>query len=376
MFEHGQCRDGVTKMVRPKDSKYDAFAKHRILTSLYMRCRDLGGWSQMATAITLDRGIEFQRTNFNRIRNGDAGDGLLDIVVDWLTMKDANFPKSLRAETIFSDVGISARDYYFHLFAAENLTDWDEQLLTEFEGVYLCAPEDDTNSYMPVSRVRDLLINDLGLPQNWRAKRSVDIKQYINQRSFIILRRTNAYYYQAAEIPMGALFPSHFETMDIKSYYEGIAVASSNTIHVFLRECLSRVPKVHSIIIKPKAEYKTFKFRGIDIYANSLISHLDAEFAMMSDNDVMHMKKEMALDLESDVFLRGSAQSNISPVAWTKNRVDMVFGREQIYHRKLANFLDNPAIHFVHPEIDIAPQLTKLLDNPLLISEMLASNQI
>ena len=94
---------------------------------------------------------------------------------------------------------------------------------------------------------------------------------------------------------------------------------------------------------------------------------------MMVDSDVAHMKREFAVDLGSDVFLRGTSQSNISPLPWTKNKVDIVFGREQVYHRKPKGFLDDPATHFVHLGIDIRPNLEQLLDNPLIVGEMLGS---
>jgi len=373
VFESQKCRSGVARMVRPVDSKYDEFAKHRILTRLYQVFKDYGDWSAMANAISLDRGVRFQRTNFNRIRNDTAGDDILDVVVNWLASKDENFKNCLKPESIFADVGISARDYYFHLFSAENLTDWDENLLTEFEGIYLCAPEFDANSYMPMPRVRELLIEKKPIPNNWQGQRSLDIKQYIAERSVIVLRCTNAFFYHAAEIPLGCLFPTKFQTLDIKSFYEGVGIASSNTIHVFLRECLSRVPKLHSILIKPKSEHQTFKFRGIDIYAPTAIKDIDAQFAMLTDDQVEHMKREMKIDNESDVFLRGSSQNNVSPLAWTKNRVDLIYNTDQVYQRKPVKLFDDPATHFIHPEVDISPQLEAVIDNPLLVGEFLGS---
>lgn len=358
-------------MARPKDSKYDAYARHRIahrLLELYPR---FGSWAQMAEAITDFRKVPFARTDLNRVRNCTAGDAILDNLMFWLENLDPDFRETLHPDAIFSEVGVSARDYYFHLFSAENLDEWDEMLLAEFEGVYLCAPEEDANSYMPLSRVRELLINKAPLPQNWRSQRSSDIRQYISQRSFLILRRTSAHYYQAAEIPMGSLFPAEFQSMDILSFYEGVGIASSNTIHVFLRECLSRVPKLHSILIRPKASFRTFKFRGGDIYADTTIRHLAAEFSMLTDADIAHMAREFSWQIESDVFLRGTSQSNISPLAFVKNRVETVFGKEQVYHRKPDGFLNEPDIHFIHPEIDIGPQLRKLIDNPLVVGELL-----
>ena len=361
-------------MARPKDRKYDDYAKHRIATRLMDVYKDYGHWQLVADAITAHidiRDVEFARTDINRVRNRTAGDMILDRVVAWFETRDPNFRETLRPESIFAEVGTSTRDYYFHLYGMENLEEWDESLLTEFEGVYLCAPEHDANSYMPSPRVREILIDKKPLPENWRGDRSADIKQYISQRSFLILKRTDAFHYWAAEVPYGALFPPSFVTLDIRSFYEGVGIASSNTIHVFLRECMSRVPKLHSMIIRPKSEHRTYKFRGVDIYADSSIRHLETEFGMMVDDDVAHMKREFALDIHSDVFLRGTSQSNISPLAWTKNKVEIVFGREQVYHRKPSGFLEDTETHFVSPDLDIRPQLEQLIDNPLIVGEML-----
>ncbi len=358
-------------MARPKDSKYDDYAYHRILHRVVDLLPKYETWSAMADSISDHRKGHFDRTYLNRLRDGELGDILLDVLVGWLETLDPDFRLSLKPETIFSEVGVSARDYYFHLFSMANLEEWDESLLSEFEGVYLCAPENDAHSYLPSSRVRAELEKKLIVPEQWRKQRGNEIKRYIAQRSFLILKRTAAHYYHAAELPMGALFPPEYETLDVKCFYEGIGIASSNTIHVFLRECLTRVPKLHSIIIKEKATYNITNVNGINIYANTSIRYLPDEWKSLRGEEFDQMKEEFSEQIASDVFLRGSSQINVSPLAWTQNRVDLVYGTEQVYHRKPRNFLRSPHIHLIKPDLDIGPQLDKLLDNPLIIGELL-----
>ncbi|MBB4305118.1 hypothetical protein GGD81_004186 [Rhodobium orientis] len=358
-------------MARPKDSKYDSYAYRRILHRVLDLLPKYETWSAMANAISDYRGADFARNNLNRLRDGELGDVLLDVLVGWLETHDPEFRLSLKPEAIFSEVGVSARDYYFHLFSMADLEEWDESLLGEFEGVYLCAPENDAHSYLPSNRVREELEGKLIVPEQWRKNRGNEIKRYIAQRSFLILKRTDAHYYHAAEVPMGALFPPEFETLDIKSFYEGVGIASSNTIHVFLRECLTRVPKLHSIIIKDKAAYNVANINGIEIYADVGIRYLRDEWKSLSGEHLDQMRTEFAEQIASDVFLRGTSQINVSPLPWTKNRVDLVYGTEQVYHRKPRNFLRDPHVHFIKPDLNIDPQLDRLIDNPLVIGEML-----
>lgn len=358
-------------MARPRDQKYDAYARHRILHRVLELFPRYGTWEAMARAVSDDRKIDFHRIYFNRLRDGTIGDHSLDSLVGWLTSLDRDFPLRLRPETIFSDVGASARDYYFHLFGMADLEEWDESLLAAFEGVYLCAPENDPHSYLPLSYVRACMGGEIEVPKEWRAHRSMDLKYYISKRSYLVLKRTGAHYFHAAEIPMGALFPPEFQTLDIKSFYEGVGIASSNTIHVFLRECLTRVPKFHSVIIRPKEGFQLKALADMKLYAPPEMRTLDAEWKTLTARYVREMRAEFAEQIEADVFIHGTSQVNVSPLPLTRNFVDTVFGTEQVYHRKPVNFLREQEVHFIRPDIDLAPQLAKIVDNPLMIGELL-----
>lgn len=358
-------------MARPKDAKYDTYARHRIAHRLLEVFPKYGNWNALAAAITEYRKIEFHRTDINRVRNGTAGDHILDGVIDWLESLDSEFRSKLNPESIFEEVGVSARDYYFHLFGTQNLQEWDDNLLSEFEGVYLCAPENDANSYLPSARVRAIFDKKLILPEQWRKQRSTDIRQYISQRSFLILKRTGAHYYHAAEVPMGALFPATFQSLDILSYYEGVGIASSNTIHVFLRECMTRVPKLHSILIRPKSGFQLNEVHGMKIYADKLIRYLPEEWRALGSDYRAQMREEFVEQINSEVFMRGTCQVNVSPLAWTKNLVEMVFGTEQVYHRKPKGFLKDTQTHFIRPDLENSTEIERLFDNPLIVSELL-----
>jgi hypothetical protein len=365
------CHSGVTGMVRPRDSKYDAYVRHRILHAVLELFPRYGNWEAMAAAVSQDRGIEFYRTYFNRLRDGTIGDHVLDSLVGWLTSLDRDFPLKLRPETIFSDVGVSARDYYFHLFGMADLEEWDESLLAAFEGVYLCAPADDPHTYLPLPYIRACMNKEVDVPKEWRAHRSMDLKYYISKRSYLILKRTGAHYYHAAEIPMGALFPPELDTLDIRSFHEGVGIASSNTIHVFLRECLTRTPKIHSIIIRPKESHVMKDLAGLELYVPPDMRMIEEEWKTLSAEHVVHMRAEFAEQIDADVFITGTSQVNVSPLPLRRNFVETVFGTENVYHRKPVNFLKGPETHFIRPDFDLKPQLEKLVDNPLMVGELL-----
>ena len=365
------CHSGVTGMARPRDARYDAYARHRILHRVLELYPRYGNWEAMAAAISEDRGIEFYRTYFNRLRDGTIGDTTLDNLVAWLTTLDKDFPLKLRPETIFSDVGVSARDYYFHLFGMTDLEEWDETLLAAFEGVYLCAPENDPHSYLPLPYIRDCMDKKVDVPKEWRLHRSMDLRYYISKRSYLVLKRTGSHYFHAAEIPMSALFPPEFDTLDIKSFHEGVGIASSNTIHVFLRECLTRTPKIHSIIIRPKDSHILKRHAGMALYAPPDMRFIEDEWKTLSGEYIAHMRAEFAEQFAADVFINGTSQVNVSPLPFTKNFVDTVYADENVYHRKPVSFLAKPELHFIRPDFDLKPQLAKLIDNPLMIGELL-----
>lgn len=356
-------------MAGPRDSAYDTYAKHRLAERLAEQKRANGTWPSIAEKVADANGVPyFATSDLHLVRKKQAGRKLCDRVVRWLETLDPNIRDWLRPEAIFTEMGVSARDYYFNLSEAADLDEWDENLLTTFAGIYLCAPEDDAHSYLPSPYVRTCLEKRVDLPEEWRKSRSVDVRGYISQRSYLILRRTGGHYYHAAEIPMAALFPSHFDTLDIKTFYEGIGIASANSLHLILRECLSCVPKIHSILIRPKVEQKNLlQLPGTQLYYDTTIRHLPQEVGRLPPEMREHMEAEFTEDLASDVFMRGTSQVSISPSAYCHSAVQTVFGTEQVYHRKPRFFMRDKSIHFIRPDLEIGEALDRLADNPLSV---------
>jgi hypothetical protein len=350
-------------MARPKDSRYPPYARHRIMHRLFELHARFGNWELMAGLVTDVKGVRFSRTDFNRIWKGTAGDTIFDRALEWIETMEPEFRGRLDPDAIFAEMGVSSRDYYFNLFTMADLDEWDESLLRQFEGVYCCAPEEDAHSYLPSPFVRERLMMPSAQKANWR-QRSVDIREYIAKRSYLILRRTSGQYFHAAEVPLGALFPASFQSLDIMPFYEGIGIASSNSIHVFLRECLSRAPKIHSILISAKAGHKINPFAGALLYAGA-IREMEADRQALSPAMTNHFLQEFADPIASDYYMRGTSQVSVSPVAWSKPSINTVFGTEQIYHRKPADFLRRPETHFIMPELEISREIERLISNPL-----------
>ena len=357
-------------MTRPKDSKYDDYAKYRLnerLLELYSRH---GDWQRMANEVTAaNNDIGFARTDMNRVRNKTAGDVLIDRLLTWMEKDDPEIREKLRPEAIFHEMGGSSRDYYFNLFKA-NLSEWDETTLGAHAGLYLCAPALDAHSYLPSPYVRACLEKRLDLPSDWQRSRSVDIREYISKRSYLILRRTDRHYYHAAEIPMGALFPREFQPLDPMLFWEGVGIASKNSLQVILRECLSRVPKIHAILIRKKESQKNLlQLPGAQLYYDTTIRHLPHEVGKLASVSRDHMEAEFAEELASGAFLHGTSQVSISPLVLCHSEVDTVYGTEHVYHRKKRGFMDDKAVHFIRPDLDLRAPLKNLADNPLSVEQ-------
>ena len=237
-------------MVDLNTASYGPYEKqrlHRIFSDLAKDKKNLN-WSSMAQAVSDFHGTHFQRNNFYRLSDGKLQDQNTDIIVKWLEAK--YFPdirERLKPAAIFDEAGVTDRDYYFHISENNFLDEHDQNLLQEYAGIYLCAPAWDRSSYLPLTFLREWYNDYKAMPHIERKGRSLDVKQYISERSLLVLQRTPKYYFYAAEIPLSAMFPNAFETGCIKMAYEGVAVMSSNSINVKLRECLSRVPKNHQI---------------------------------------------------------------------------------------------------------------------------------
>lgn len=356
---------------------YDVYALQRIIQKLndLTRSRPRLSLSAIAEAISeWKNGMAFHREYLTRLRKFELSDPHVNAIVEWIVAHhDPKFRETLTPEAIFWQVGESSRDFYFHFSQLDPFEAWEEEILQAFSGVYLCAPQRDRNSYLPAPIVREFFErvakNETSQPE--RVRRSLDIKQFIAERSILILRHTPAGYYHAAEFPLSLLFPPEFETLDVTMVHEGIGIASGNSIRVFLRECLSRVGKAHSILITPKGPNEAANPHGLSIYtAGEVRKEVREEWAAMDAEYLAHIRGEFAGAIDMDYHLDGTAQIEVSPVPDLKNRIVTTFSRDYIYHRKPDDFLRNPALHFIRPDIIRPEQIERAVSNPLVIGSL------
>jgi hypothetical protein len=91
----------------------------------------------------------------------------------------------------------------------------------------------------------------------------------------------------------------------------------------------------------------------------------------MSASDLTHMKGEFSQALDLGFHLEGQAQVNLSPVPNVTNRVIMIYPCENVFHRKPADFLGHPDLHFVFPDLKNADEVERLISNPLAVGSLL-----
>lgn len=352
---------------------FDRYARERIIA----KCADLiesnpaYSWSWIADDIFREGIANFHREYFGRLRNHTLSDQLVDVIVRWIELKhDKRFREKLTPASIFADLGVNSRDYYFHLPWTNTLDEWDEQLLDEFAGVYICAPAEDAHSYLPAPRVRTTFANWKDIPREDRQKRSPNLETYLRNRSVLILKRTPTAYFHAAEFPLSMVMEPAFQTHDIKTVFEGVAVASTNSIHVFMRECLSRVPKIHSLLLSPKDKQERVAELGISLHVWPGMEFVRKEWETLSEIEQAHFRKEFALEFEASTYITGSAQIHVSPIPYAQNWVKMSFAQTLVYQRKPADFMRNPRLHLID-EIGVdADAVERLSNNPLSIGEL------
>lgn len=354
---------------------YDTYAFQRITQKLneLVKSHPNLSFTGIADAIAAWKNMEFHREYLVRLRNHRLGDPHVNMVVEWIVAHhDPKFREKLSPDAIFWEVGESSRDFYFHLAKLDQYETWEEEILQAFSGVYICAPQRDRNSYLPMSMVRDFFARTAEFEPQQKMRRSVDIKQYTAERSILILRHTPAGYYHAAEFPLSLLFPPDFITLDVKMVHEGVGIASGNSIRVFLRECLSRVGKSHSILITPKGQNEDENPHGLSIYtAGEVRIETRKDWAEMEARSLLHMRREFADTIELDYHLTGTAQIEVSPLPDVKNRIETTFSRDYIYHPKPKEFLRDPELHFIRPDIIRAEEIERVVSNPLAVGSLI-----
>ena len=314
----------------------------------------------------------FQRNNFYRLKKGTLQDDNIEIIVKWMEeTHDNNIRARLLPDAIFEEVGKTVRDYYFHIPASNDIDEWNEQILEQFSGIYWCAPSWDMNNFVPLPVLRKWFEDHRSYPQLGLEKRTLNVQNYIATRSILILRNTGNSYFHAAEFPLSVLFPRTFKVGCVKLSYEGVGYVSANSIHVHLRECLSRVPKSHAFTIKETPKDGPWKPAVLPLHIPSDSRDIRKEWERLPQSDMDHLAKQYALSIEEDYHFEGSAQITGSPVPILKNRVGLTTSSPQIYHRKPRDFIHNRDAHLLYPELDITEQIEKILDNPLVIGELL-----
>lgn len=355
--------------------KYDRYAYERVIEKLnaLIKAHPHLSFSAVADAISDWRGVTFHREYLTRMRKYALADPHLDTVIDWIAVHhDPKFRQKLSPENIFAQVGESSFAFYFHLAAMDDYDSWEQEVLNSFAGVYLCAPAQDRNSYLPMPLVRRFLDDPASFDRDARLKRSADIKQYIAERSILILRATPMGYYHAAEFPLSILFPPDFVMLDTRVIYEGVGIASGNSIHLFLRDCLTRVGKFHSILITANGPNEAANPHELALFTPGEVRQaVRNDWTALSAGDLAHMHREFADALGLGFHLDGNAQVNVSPLPDVQNRVVMTYAREYVYHRKPAKFLRAAGDHFIAPGIENTAEIERLISNPLAIGAML-----
>jgi hypothetical protein len=352
---------------------YDTYAQQKLARILLDLKQTKAGydWSSMADKITLHRGVNFQRINFYRLLEGKLSNPNIEIIVQWLeATEDCDIRDKLHPSGIFGEFGTKARDYYFHALDPNNFEAWQDAMLEEFSGVYLCAPARDKNSYLPMPTVRRFFDKEdpFTLDQN---SRSLDIKQYISERSILILQRTKKNFFHAAEFPMGMLFPKDFVTLDIKMVYEGVGIASANSLNITLRECLTRVPKTHAILISPKAAHHRRQPFGFSLYLETGMEKVMEEWQGLPEKELQHFYGEYQHSMNADYYMNGPAQIHVSPLPLLHNTVGTIFSRDMVYHQKPADFLSKPDMHFIRPDLENTAEIKRIINSPLTVGELI-----
>lgn len=352
---------------------YDDYAQQRIIAKLNALRRShglsLGG---IAAAISKERNIEFHREYMTRLRSGKLSAPLIAVVVDWIIAHhDPKFLEKLTPDAIFSEIGASARDFYFHLSKMENYDTWEESVLKAFEGVYIAAPENDLNSYLTMPQAREyfeIMEAGRGFYDHPPIPRSYDTKQFIRQHSILILRATAAGYYHAAEFAYSLLFPPQFQTLDAKMVHEGIGIASGNSIRIFLRDCLTRVGRSHSILIQPHGRNQDPHLRGVRLHAGEAVRTAAHAFWSTWDiEDIVRLKREHIAELKMGYYLVGNSQTEISPLSTARNTVNRTYTLDTIYRRKPKDFLRKPELHLLRPDVIRIEEIEKIIENPLAV---------
>lgn len=360
-------------MTKRSDSPLSArYAKQRLMRILtdMVEGDQLLSWSALAADITVFRGVEFSRENLRRLRKCTLGPANVEIIIQYLEQKhDPNIRERLRPEAIFDEMAQSARDYYFHMPEQNDMDDWNDQLLEEFEGVYFCGLAGNTETYLPSKRLLRLIQKQ----QNIRGKEPQQTGMAVTlftSRTILVLRRTSHGYFHAAEIPLSSLVPTKLKTPCQRVFYEGIAVISANTIQVKLRDCLTRIPRTHSIAILSKPDAFLKKPHGLSIYTGRLSKEVEQIWRDMNADDIADLKQEHDLAIASDNYMQGKALHSQSPLPVMDTKISNIVSNDIAYFPKPRDFLKYLDDHFFLGDITDVDTIRKIVESPLIIGTL------
>jgi len=362
--------------VQDKKTKasYNPYSKQRLFRILVDMVDANAGanWSSLAKDIHLHRGVHFQRNNFYRLKDGTLSDSNVEIIVRWFEeVHDNGIRERLKPQAIFDEVGRSSRDYYYHLPKQNYYEEWREQILEEYSGVYFCHPTSDSNSYLPVSFIERYFADSKSFPTLNSLQRARDLPHYLGKRSILILQATPYGYFYAASYPFNRLYDlGKMAKLSGESIHEGIAYVSANTIHVQLRECLTRVVKTYTIVIRNKNNQELkFPF-GLSIHVPASKRSVLKEWELLTTQDVVNFKNEMAESIDSPRVMIGQGVKISSSLPSLNTRALVSNAYELTIVPKPANILSNLDQHFVNHEQCNIENIQRIIDNPLSIGEL------
>jgi len=327
-------------------------------------------WTGLAHRITEAREIRFQRQNFYRLRDGTLSSEVMEYIVEYLEAHiDPNIRGRLHPNAIFDEMAISARDYYFHMPDQNDMDDWSEQLLEEFEGVYFCGIAGNIETYLPSRRLLRLIQKQQSIRGKEPQQTGMAVTLFTS-RTILVLRRTPHGYFHAAEIPLSSLVPTKLKTPCQRVFYEGIAVISANTIQVKLRDCLTRIPRTHSIAILAKPDTFLKKPHGLSLYTGKQSKEVEKIWQDMDADDIAALKKEHALAIESDYYMQGKALHSQSPLPVMDTKIRNIVSNDIAYFPKPRDFLMHLGDHFFLGDLADVDTIRKIVESPLIIGTL------
>lgn len=355
----------------------ERYAKQRLMRILtdMVAGDQLLSWSALAQDITVFRGVEFNRENLRRLRNGTLGPANVEIIIKYLEEKhDPHIRERLRPDAIFDEMARSARDYYLHVPIPNDVDDWNEQLLEGFSGVYFCSQKLSKESYLPSGLLRQRIEKQKFHTQR-QGTTTVQagtplLENLVAHRSILFLQASQNGYFYAAELPLSCLLPNTVRTPCQRAYYEGVGIISANTIQVQLRDCLTRIPRTHSITISKKSASTYENPKGLALQVLKRADQIFEEWNQLTDEDLDSFRREFDLAMTSDFYLDGQATIPVLPLSKASTKVERILSQSLLYFEKPLDFMNDLDTHFFFSHVTGVDEIQKVVENPLIIGTL------